>query len=390
MMTAKTIVVFRRELRDAFRDRSTIFSVLVLPLVVYPLMFIGMGVLIGSQQRGEEQRLSRVIVVGNERESALTAALAADPKIAVAELPEPDSALQRGTIQAMVRLGRLAGGRILAVVSYDQASRSSEVAKGRVQKALAAHGQRLVAERLRDNNIDTLLLTPVAAEYRNIASARRMGGFVMGMIIPHMIVLLICVGAMHTAMDTTAGEKERRTIETLLVSSANRNQIVAGKLLATIVMGLITGLMGLLSLGVTMLSGVSIFTSRQAGVNLSLSPGAMAASFLTVIPTAVLIAALLLLIGSYSRSVKEGTSYASYFLMAIIMVSMGSMTPMEPSPRMFLIPVLNTALCQKELLLGAIDWGHLGASLVTTGMAALAAVGVTVALFSQERVLFRS
>jgi len=77
-------------------------------------------------------------------------------------------------------------------------------------------------------------------------------------------------------------------------------------------------------------------------------------------------------------------------MMAVIMLSMVSMTPLEPPPQLFLVPVLNTALCQKELLMGVLNWGHLAAAILTTSLLAAIAVGVAVGLFSQERVLFRS
>jgi len=146
-------------------------------------------------------------------------------------------------------------------VLYDQASRGSEVARTRMQQLLESYQRRLVAEQLARRGLDTMLLAPLLVEYRNVASAQKMGGFVMGMILPYMIMMLVMVGALHTAMDITAGEKERRTIETLLVSNIDRRQIVAGKLLTAVAMGLITALMGLCSLGLTVLSGLSIFTS---------------------------------------------------------------------------------------------------------------------------------
>ncbi len=391
MLTAKTIVVFRKELRDAFRDRSTIFSVLVLPLVVYPAMFIGMGLLIGQQRQDEERRTVRVAVSG-PRDQGLLDLLRNDPKIAIVEPAEPRRLLESGEIHAALEFQPVRADKRLALsLLYDQANRSSVVAKERVAKLIDARRHRLVAERVMAKGLDTLMLAPLTAEYKNVASARKMGGFVMGMILPYMIVLLICVGAVHTAIDITAGEKERRTIETLLVSDISRKEIVVGKLLATVTIGMITAAMGLVSLGLTAVSGISILSARQsAPISLSFSPGAMAFSYLTLIPTAILLSSAMLLIGSFARSVREGNAYASYFMMAIIMLAMVSITPMEPSPGLFLVPVLNTALCQKELLMGIVNWGHIGPAVLTTGLLAALAFVFAVAFFQREEVLFRS
>ncbi len=387
------MIVFRKELRDAFRDRSTIFSVLVLPLVIYPVMFIGMGLLFGAQRQGEERRVAQVAVMGEQRDQRLLAQLKEDSRIALVDLPQPLPLLQDGDIQAVIEFSPAGkDGRSPLAVLYDQASRGSEVARDRLQQQLESYQHRLVAEQLARRGLDTMLLSPLPVEYRNVASAQKMGGFVMGMILPYMIMMLVMVGALHTAMDITAGEKERKTIETLLVSNIDRRQIVAGKLLAAVAMGLITALMGLCSLGLTVLSGLSIFTSgaRHADLALTASPAGMLLSFLTLLPTAVLLSSLLLALGCFARSVKEGNSYAQYLMLAVVMLSVVTVTPLEPPPQLYLVPVLNTALCQKELLMGVLNWGHLAAAILTTSLLAAVAAGVAVGLFSQERVLFRS
>ncbi len=393
MTGGRALLVFRKELRDAFRDRSTIFSVLVLPLVIYPVMFIGMGVLFGAQRQGEERRIAQVAVSGEPRDQLLLAQLKADPRIALVDLPQPLPLLQDGDIQAIIEFGPAGGGgRNPISVLYDQASRSSEVARDRLRQQFEAYRHRLAAEQLFRRGLDTMLLAPLPVEYRNVASAQKMGGFVMGMILPYMIMMLVMVGALHTAMDITAGEKERRTIETLLVSGIDRRRIVAGKLLTAVVMGLITALTGLCSLGLTVLSGASIFTSgaRHADLALAVSPAGMVLSFVTLLPTAVLLSSLLLALGCFARSVKEGNSYAQYLLMAVVMLSVVTVTPMELPDRLYLVPVLNTALCQKELLMGVFNWAHIAMTLLTTSLLAAVAAGVTVGLFSRERVLFRS
>ncbi|HTY08199.1 MAG TPA: hypothetical protein VMF29_03465, partial [Candidatus Edwardsbacteria bacterium] len=116
----------------------------------------------------------------------------------------------------------------------------------------------------------------------------------------------------------------------------------------------------------------------------------LAMAFLTLLPAAVLLASLLLALGCFARSVKEGNSYAQYLMMAVIMLAMVSMTPLEPPRQLYLMPVLSTALCQKELLMGTFNWGHIALSVLANGLLAAVAAGVTVGLFSQERVLFRS
>lgn len=389
----KIMTVFRKEFRDTFRDKSTIFSVLVLPLVIYPVIFIGLGLLIGQQTQNEERRTSQVSIAGGSCDSILITMLKADPKIVLAELPDPVKELEKGNIQIVIQFdggSTEENGRSAITVLYLESNRNSVVAQKRVKQVIEAYQQKKVGDRLGRQGIDTMLLRSVTVSYKNVASAKNMGGFLMGMIIPFMIVTLICIGAMHTATDITAGEKERKTIETLLVANISRNQIVIGKLLTVITTGLITALCGLISLGLTVLSGISFFSAQVPQKTLSFSPGALAFSFLTIIPTAILLSALLLLIGSFARTVKEGSAYGSYFAMAILMLAMGSMTPMEPPEQLFLIPVLNTAFCQKELLMGIFNWAHIGMSILTTGLLAVVAISVTVGLFSQERVLFRS
>ena len=394
MKLIKIKTVFIKELRDTIRDRSTIFTVILLPLVIYPLMFLGMGLLLGRQSLKEEGKISQIAVQNNAAPPRLIELIEADKKLKITNNTNPQSALNGGKIQAVINISEdsesSGNARTKLSVLYDASSRNSKVAMDRLRGLFEKYRHQLIIDRLIQSRMDTIIINPFQTDFQNIASSQKMGGFLMGTIIPYMIVMLICIGAVYPAMDITAGEKERKTIETLLVSNISRNEIVTGKMLTVITLGLVTAVLGLMSLALTILSGLSVFSVNKIQTSLSISPGAVAFSLLTLIPTAIVIVSVMLMIGSYARTVKEGSAYGSYFMMAVIMLAMGSMVPMEASSNLFAIPILNTALCQKELLMGVFNWQHIMLAVLTSSFLACISVGITVAIFKQESVLFRS
>jgi sodium transport system permease protein len=357
-------------------------------------MFLGMGFLMGKQAAKEQGSLSKIAVLNSAAFPGMIELINADRHVRIEKVADYHKALNEGQIQAVIDVSKVnliseVTKNSIAVI-YDASNRNSKIAKDRLQKLLDEYRHQLSVKNLIQNGVDTTLINPFKTDFQNIASRSKMGGFLMGTIIPYMIVILICIGSLYPAMDITAGEKERKTIETLLVTNIGRNEIVFGKLLTVITLSLATTVFGLISLTLTIMSGVSVFSVGKIQTSLSVSPGGIAFSLLTLIPTAVVISSAMLMIGSYARTVKEGSNYGSYFMMAIIMLAMVSMTPMEATNNLFAIPVLNTALCQKELLMNVFNWHHIALSVFTSGILALLAAGLTVALFNQEKILFRS
>ncbi|HKW50603.1 MAG TPA: ABC transporter permease subunit, partial [Candidatus Eisenbacteria bacterium] len=187
------------------------------------------------------------------------------------------------------------------------------------------------------------------------------------------------------------GEKERSTLETLLATSASRAELLLGKcaaVLAAAITGAVTGITGLWFTFAVVAKAFPMMSTRT--LDLSIGPDKMGLIFLTLLPTAVFLSAVLVAIGCFARSMREGQTYATYVYMAAIFTGLGSLGQQTPPMSRFFIPLLNTALLQREILTNSVQMLHAVAAVGVTTAAAAVMLTIAVRLFSNESVLFRT
>ncbi|HNR66273.1 MAG TPA: ABC transporter permease subunit [Atribacterota bacterium] len=212
----------------------------------------------------------------------------------------------------------------------------------------------------------------------------------LGSILPYLVIILIFVGAMHTAVDITAGEKERGTLATLLVSQLSRLEIVSGKYFSVMVISAISMLLGMVGLSIAFLVPAYLL-GEVSIINVHFSFTLFLLFLLILAPLVGFASAILILIGIFARNSREASSYTTPIYMVAIFLGMISLSQgIELAQPLFFIPILNNSFVFKELLMGTIDWNHITATLISNiGIALLALFG-TVKLFNRESVIFRS
>jgi sodium transport system permease protein len=249
-----------------------------------------------------------------------------------------------------------------------------------------------VAQRLVSLSSDTTILRPFAVQEENLATAQQSQGKMLGMYLGYMLVIMTLMGAFYPSVDLTAGEKERGTMETLLVSPASRADIVYGKFAAVMVIAMITALLNLISMGGTMLYMVRFAGQSAASTlaHLAISPLSLLMSLALIIPLAMTFAAVFIAIAVSARNYKEGTSMLSPLMSVIILPAIVSMLPgTEMSPLLAVIPVANVSLLIKEFMAGNYLWLYTAIAFVSTSALAVAALWWATSQFKQEAVLFR-
>jgi sodium transport system permease protein len=196
---------------------------------------------------------------------------------------------------------------------------------------------------------------------------------------------------MQTAVDATTGEKERSTLETLLATSASRAELVIGKCAAVLTAALTGAITGIAGLWFTFAVVANAFPAMgDSSLELTIGPDKLLLIFLTLLPPAVFLSAVLVAIGCFARSMREGQTYATYVYMAAVFLGLGSFGQLTPPLSRFFIPILNTALLQREILTDSVQMLHAVAAVgVTTAAAALMLI-IAIRLFSNEAVLFRT
>lgn len=391
-------VVFRKELLDSLRDRRTLISMILVPVLVIPALTVGMTSITRRAAANAMKRSSIVMLVGGAdspravqamKDAAFVewmpgradyAKLIASKEIdAAAELPVGfDAAVEAGDLLTV------------KIFMYEGEVRS-HVAASRVQEALLAYRDRTVRRRMAERDLPESLLSPFAVVTETVGSS------VFAGLIPYIIILLCLTGAAHPAMDLTAGEKERGTMETILSSAAGRSSLVLGKFLVVLITAFGSALLSVLSLAVSVYAGGSLADDAPIGstpspaAEMNVDASAAVAVIGMVLPVAVFLSAALLAISLFARSYKEAQSYVSPLMLAVMISSVTAVMPgVELSPTLAAIPILNTSLVSKEILTGSYNWPYILAIFGSSCVYAAAALAIAVHLFNREEVLFRS
>jgi sodium transport system permease protein len=299
----------------------------------------------------------------------------------------------------------IARGENAAITIYNyEGELRSDRAVSEVRRLYAGFSEAVVAERLAVRGLSPAAIRPLDVKAKNVAPPEKVGGNTIGGIIPYFFLLLAFSGAMYPAMDLTAGEKERGTMETLLCSPVARIDIVLGKFLMILTASLATVAFSLTSMALTFSIGGGIVAQRIGGGSVAaqrtaekvvsmttLDPLGLVAVLGMVLPMVVLFAAGLFTISLFAKSFKEAQSYVSPLIIVIIMpAAIGTLPGVELNARLALVPILNVSLASKELVSGVWQWGYLAIIFGSTCLYASVALALAVRMFNREDVLFRA
>jgi sodium transport system permease protein len=390
-------LIFIKELVGTVRDKRTIIAMIIIPLIFYPLLFMGIGYFNQMGNEKSEEAISKIIIIGAEFSPPLVKYFQNNPKIEILSIQNnPLLKLEKGEVQLILIIpsdfkDRIEEGESCPLIlRYDATETKSRIAQKRINQAIAEYEKEIISQRLSIMHLKEEFIRPLILQTENVASPQKVTGSLLGVLLPYLIVILIFVGAMHTAVDITAGEKERGTITTLLVSQINRLEIVLGKCFAVMLISFISMILGLIGLTLAFLSGTSIMGGIE-GVEFGISFSTIFLLFLVLLPLVGLASAVLIMVGIFARNIKEASSYITPIYMLTVFLGVISISQgIELSGKMFLVPVLNSSFVFKEILMGKIYWSHIittfSANMV---IATLALLGAT-RLFTKEEVLFRS
>ena len=440
-------LIFNRELRDQLRDRRTLFTVVVMPIVLYPLM--GMAMLQVAQFMREYP--AKIWIIGNdnlpqspslvendqingglvsESESELlqlSLALPEDDELKklVSQFREsPNSSAAAGLVDQLIQAEMKERGLDVAVVApskfsvpddlsaegdaavvaransppkiyifQNSASDQSRIGAQRIKSVIDRWQKKVIKQRLADNGISPEMVSSIQVVDADVADKQSKQTAIWSKLFPFIIMVWSLTGAFYPAIDLCAGEKERGTFETLLSSPAARSEIAIGKLLTVMSFSVTTALLNLISMAFTGLFVASRMGGMPGGMGLGVPPlESVGWLLLALIPISALFSAIALAAAAFARSSKEG----QYYLVPLMMISMPlMMIPMMPSIKLdfgtSLIPVTGLMLFLRGLIEGqyaeCIRFG--GPVCIVTFACCWFAVRWVVHQFNSESVLFR-
>lgn len=397
MSLRNSLVVYRKELRDMLRDKRTIRSMIIIPMIAFPLLYGGIIYFVTKTMGQAQREVSTVMVQGGQDSPKLMAALHAFSGISIQ--PYQSDAKQQiddKKIRALVVIpdgfdAAIAAGKNAKVaLDYYEDDEKSEIAKDHLTKFFDDYKSRVARASLEAHGLSPTLLEPFTVDASNVAPPTKVGAAILGGWIPYLIIILSFTGAMYPAMDLTAGEKERGTMETILTSPVSRTDLVIGKFLMVFTAAVVTAVLSLVSMGV-LWSQRGKFGMGSQALQIAIDPSSVLAVIVLLLPLAVLFAAVLLAVALFAKSYREAQSYVSPLVFIVIAPAIvGALPGIDLNWKTALIPILNTSLVSKEIIGGSYPWLSIAAIFGMTCVYAAIALGWAVRMFNREDVLFRT
>ena len=423
-MRSKVIkILFKKELLDVIRDRKAMLMLILVPLLIYPLIFFGSFAMMSMIQSGMEQREYRVVAdVDDNGEFALAVnehnaknsekASSTDAssnksvdRLRIVELEDSDKsdevinkALQEERIDVYITSERSSDGRIRYKTRFVSSITNSNYAENLVKSVLDSLSQKQMEKSIEEAGLDVeSVIHPFSLERKDIATKEQSAGSLLGTILPFMLVISLLMGTMYPAIDTTAGEKERGTLETLLTLPVRNRDIIIAKFLTVALVGIISALLNILSMGIMIFYMVKLISSSSmVGVGLDMSDfhiGSfilpMTVTILAVFAFSLFISAVTMCITALAKSYKEANNYITPLTLVVMLTGyIGFIPNIELTEKMALVPVANICLLIKNLLLFKAEMSTIAIVLISNVIYANLAILLLGKIYDSENILF--
>ncbi|MEK7867230.1 MAG: ABC transporter permease [Planctomycetota bacterium] len=400
--------VWGKELRDTVRDRRTLLVMIIMPVVLTPLLIVGAGGLMKSQIEAAKRAQKKCLLVGTDKTPELDASLQKVEKMEFQrgfDARKAEAQVRDGEAHVAVVVGEGAaeklkrGEQASVTIVFKGTLMSSQSAYRDLESRVEEYAKEVVKRRLKDKGVREEEIDPIPVTAQNVATPQEMGSYLLGFIVPMLVLTWSIVGGMYTAMDVSAGEKERNTLEALLLTPASRLEVTLGKLMAVSTVGFFTMVAALGSMYIAFLKFPLPVVGQGGGgaptkglVALQLTPLAtllmLALSMLLVISFSSLMVGL----GIFARSVKEAQNLIMpVYLGVLIPIMIASLVESDnPSITLFMVPAVNAVLLFKELLKNQFVWLHVIVTALTLLACVAGSIAFTLFNFRRETVLFKS
>jgi len=393
-------LLFAKELHGAIRDRRTFFLTVIFPLIFYPMVISVMSRFGEAERVRVETLVPTVLVVDTSGDPAFARELAGTRDFHIRPYLDSDralDALRHDVGHIVMEVSKEAGGEGLGLavtLHYDQTSQFSAIAAAGVRRFLEGYLKGVVSAKLEALGYEyNDLSPPLTLKMADVASGESFGRAFLSRLLPYFMVLAVLAGAMGLGAEITAGEKERSTIATLLVSHLSRTEIVLGKFLTVLTVSLASCLLSAFGLliGVRAFGGGLTPSSLPTSAVFRIDAAAFGWMLAVLVPLAVILAALVVIVGTYARSQKEASTYLLPIYMVIVLVGMVSMTGTATfRGAQFLIPIANALYVLQSIIVGDVVLGDILLTLGANVICGAILIALAIQLFKREAVLFRS
>ncbi len=404
MKLKHVMIVFKKEAKDLIRDRRTIISSFLLPMILIPLINIVMG---GGIQKFEKDINENVSIALSQasntpeiNELVRERILSRNDNIMLVDIGDPSKALENDEIRCILDFEsgyakKLEEGKPATItLQYDESKTKSQAAADIVSDALEEFEAEIVNERLMAKGIDLEIMNPFEVQLSNVAPNQKGNNMMLEMMLPLMISMLISVGGIPAATDLVAGEKEHNTFEPLLTTMPDRGSLLLGKYFAVTLFSFVSvvAILAGLAFGY-LLNPNSLTIGVDAQVyGYEIEPLAVVLALIITIALGMTFSGIQIALSTIAKSYKEAQTYLSFLMLGAMVPGYATMfmQASDLSPVMFTLPVLNTIAAFKMILGGNIDYGNLIIALAASVVFVSLTLWFAASIFKREKVMFRS
>ncbi|MEP6939954.1 MAG: ABC transporter permease [Rudaea sp.] len=383
-----TLIVFLKEVRESIRDRRTMINTLFTGPLMAPLIFVLTINTVVTHQLDKAEQPLVLPVIGAEYAPNLIVALK-QQRVEITPGPaDAEKAVREQDADVVLRIpAKFAGdwdkGEPAQVeVVFDESQRDANSSVNRLRGMLEHYSERSGALRLLARGLSPSVTHPLVIAERDQSTPQARSGLMFGML-PYFFILGAFIGGMALAIDTTAGERERQSLEPLLANPVPRGRILAGKLMATTAFAVTTVMLSIIAFSI---AGHFMPTER-IGMVLSIGMRFLLSTLFVMLPLAMLLASLQTMVAAFARSYREAQTYLSLLMFVpVIPTLMLSILPIKAKLWMYAVPLMGQQVTITRLLRGDIvPIEALLLSFVCTAAAALVVYFVTSRIYNSER-----
>lgn len=383
-------IIFKKEVKDNLRDRRTLSGALIYPLLG-PALLALVYALLGHTSAARTENMLPLPVIGAENAPSLVQFLEQSGVDVTPPLGDPEAAVQAGDYDVILMIPANYGedfsaGRTATVqFLIDDSRQASQPTISRAHRLLEAYSRQIGSLRLLARGVHPSVTSPVAIEVVDISTPQSKAAGFLNMM-PYFLVFSLFIGGMYLAIDTTVGERERGSLEPLLINPAARSELVLGKLTATLVftvVAIIETLVGFYFM-------LNFIPTEELGVKLSLSVGTLGILFLICIPIMLLASSLQMIVATNSRGFRDALNTLSLMMMIPALPGLFLIfAPVKEKLWMMLIPIFGQQLLVNHALRGEVlNWIHALASSVITIAVGVFFTMVAIRMYKRESILF--
>ena len=361
-------ILYRRELRSAFRERTIVANSILMPVFLYPVMLWVMFTAMMFVSGLADRATSRIMLVDAPRDHAvlmdtlenrsnleILAAVGSDSAVALIQAGELDALL---TFLPPDTEGDRLAENFRIVIHYDRAVERSRRASDRIEGIVDDYRDAWVDSEAAQLGIAATDRGQFRILQDNVSSGEDMGALLLGIMIPSFLVLMVALGCLVPSIDSTAGERERSTWETLMTVSASRLSIVTAKYLFVATLGITAGVLNVTAMFVSLGAVMGpLLAGAGTEFQFSLPFLALPVMIVAAVSLALFFAAAMMILASFARSFKDGQAMVlPVVLLALLPMMLGQQTDQTLTPTIAAIPVANAAMMIRDAINGVFLW----------------------------------